>query len=200
MKTQKYRIEEEALLEYLNFKTHLREICLAIPIKDSEILDIAKKKIAEGDPGEDYYQQRHFLIMVRLLEEHDSFFYPESDKRIRMFGGGKDRIRVDDLPMSIEFSREDLMANANWVTDDILNGLLTYHYIQKDFTEEFWKMVLHAHDHLIYNLPWIEQSKEEIINTAGYDNIRDFMEDMGNPSYHEEKRLKETRKFIYNLI
>jgi len=199
MKTQKYRIEEEALLDYLNFKNHLRLICLDVPIKDSEIIDIAWNRISAGNP-EDYYQQRHFLIIVTLLDEHKDFFYPGSgnidDIRKRIVNN----IDIGDLPMSISFSRDNLMVNVDWITDDIINELLTYHYIEKDVTEEFWKMVLHAHDQVIYNLPWIKENESNLLYLAGYDNIRDFMEDMGNPGYDEEKRLEETRKFIYNLI
>ena len=211
MKKSKYQLPIETLLGYIEFKNGMRKISHSLPFTEKELIQESHNKLDREDnkldrEGEihDYYSHSAFLDLYRLLEDHQEYFYPSDSDRSRIkqliTGSGPSFTTHGDIPQAIGFTSEEIMENIDWVTEDTIRELLQYDQLEYDITEIFWDKVIYAHDHKIYNLPWLRETKDELIEKIGLSNIQNFMGDIGNPNYDEAKELKEVRKFIYNVI
>jgi len=206
MKTQKYQLPEETLMDYIVFKRAINQISEQLPLNPSSIIEIAQEELKNDKNGDidGYHRYLAFIDLYVILDDHLDLFYPseQSQSRIRQM------IKVTgpmggipgDIPQAMSFSGDNLLENINWVTRDTIRELFEYDFIELDITTVFWDKVLEAHDHEIYNLPWIKDNEDLMISEIGLDSIRDFMEEITNPDWDEPRKLEEVRKFIYNVI
>ena len=206
MKNPKYQLPGETLLDYIAFKRAINQISEQLPLNPSSIIEIAQEELKNDKNGdmEGYHRYLAFLDLYRLLENHQSFFYPsDSDRsRIRQMtkGWGPMREILGDIPQAMSFGRDSLLENISWATQDTIRELLEYELIELDVTEAFWEAVQKAFNHHVYHTQWLEEQKDKIIPELGYDNIQEFMEDIANPDYDQPKVDREVREFIINHI
>ena len=204
MENPKYQLPEDSLMEYIDFKRSVSRISSILPIKRSHIIEIAVDELEHDKEMPGYYGYLATITLIRLLEEHLSFFFPNSDDRTRinqMINGVNPRFsNPGEIPQARIFTGDELLKGVDWITDDDIQELLSYDRIEVDITEVFWEAVQKAFNHNIYDLVWLEKQKDSMIPELGYDNIRDFMEDIANPNYDQHKVDREVREFIINHI
>jgi len=204
MENPKYQLPEDSLMEYIDFKRSVSRISSILPIKRSHIIEIAVDELEHDKEMPGYYGYLATITLIRLLEEHLSFFFPNSDDRTRinqMINGVNPRFsNPGEIPQARVFTEVELLKGVDWITDDDIQELLSYDRIEVDITEVFWEAVQKAFNHNIYDLVWLERQKDSMIPELGYDNIRDFMEDIANPNYDQHKVDREVREFIINHI
>jgi len=205
MENPKYQLPEETLMEFIYFKRNVSQMGSLFPIDEKEILALVKK-VLEKDKEEDnqYYYHWTTIALFKLLGEHLPFFFPNSEDQSRinqMIKGADPRfIKPGEIPQARLFTEDELLKGVNWITEDDIQDLVRYDRFEVDITEVFWEAVQKAFNHQIYDLLWLERQKDSMIPELGYDNIRDFMEDIANPDYDQHKVDREVREFIINHI